>query len=755
MFPNFEQPDIRGTFKLFLAGPAKWQCRSNGFRKENFHYVDVEKCSSDFLKESHELLFSEVPQHDQGAHEVWEFCNTEEMPSYLFGVYAGDWKEVKCAKFEGKDFKFRMYCTAAQEESLKRVADEYYHIHNEGLKYFEETFGVKYPYSKYDITFVPKMSICFSACEYPGNVIYDETALEDNNSRKYSTTAFVMLHEMAHMWFGNLVNIGWWDELYLKEAMADYTSWQAYASWWGSSDANKMRYQDPTIFFAGRKTQGMYEDTCQFTSRSLKGECEYAADNVWMYSRITYGKGFSVMRELFTSLGLTGEKFGKWCNEYLTKNANGTATEEDFADAIQVVLGPGSPVNARKLCNQYFSAKGCDKIALRFSPDHNSLWITQTVAKKGQEMMPHYFDIAFYDKDCKVVSVIPVQMKEEKITIDLSSAPDWVHVMPNYNNIGYVDFELDSEQRDFFRFGANVKALDTQTLATFNQQYFFNTLRGKVSIEDYLRFAMRLVRAKPDEWMNLLCGKLFCQKLLGATSGIMNSFIKNKVYDTLKTHVLEKSKPDDVAILEYMFIYAPKSKNRAGVYKWLFENKDESWTALGNNLTMTTLKRICIKVLHSDCLKDDPATEAKLWDRLKKADLRQYRSLIPREKFKTMSPEGLREFWGTVLAGNAKESESKFELTRRREFKKQVERAGFEGGYFEEWFRNFHAFFAVHDMWNCQHYMRMCPGGNTDELLKRFYDLLSGNTWPNYEEWIIKKKIEGLQLKQLLEVTNL
>jgi hypothetical protein len=233
----------------------------------------------------------------------------------------------------------------------------------------------------------------------------------------------------------------------------------------------------------------------------------------------------------------------------------------------------------------------------------------------------------------------------------------------------------------------------------------------------------------------------------------MNQYVKQKIYDTLKKHVLPKCKPDDVAVLEYMLIYAPKSKNRAGVHNWLFCNPE--WKALGDNLSLTTLKRFCIKLLHCECLKNDPQAEAALWDRLKNADLRQYRSLMPREKIKNATPEGLRDFWATVVAGNAKESESKFEMTRRREFKKQSDRADFEGGYYEEWFRQFPGFFAVHDMWNCQHYMRMCPGGNTDDLLKRFYDLLSENTWPCFEEWIIKKKIEGLQLKQLLEVTNM
>jgi aminopeptidase N len=446
MFPNFDQPDIRGTFKLFLAGPSTWQCRSNGFRKENFHYVDVSNCSSKFLNAAHDRLFQEVSTPEHGSHEVWEFCQTEDMPSYLFGVYAGDWKEVKSQKFDGKDFKFRLYCTKSQESSLKKVAQEYFEIHNNGMKFYEALFGVNYPYSKYDITFVPKMSICFSACEYPGNVIYDETALEDNNSRKVSSTAFVMLHEMAHMWFGNLVNIGWWDELYLKEAMADYTSWQAYDNWWADSEMNKLKYCHPKIFFAGRKTQGCFEDTQQFASRALKGPNEYAADSVWMYSRITYGKGFSVMRELFESLGLVGEKFGTWCNIYLRTNANKTATEADFADAVQKCCTDKPQVNARDLCNKYFNSKGCDKIALKFSGDNTKLTITQTVAKKNQSIKPHYFDIAFYGKDCKVVSVIAVNLQGVSTELDLTSAPDWVHVLPNYNNIGYIDFELDNDQ---------------------------------------------------------------------------------------------------------------------------------------------------------------------------------------------------------------------------------------------------------------------------------------------------------------------
>ncbi|MEV0588497.1 aminopeptidase N [Nonomuraea sp. NPDC050310] len=293
MYACFDQPDLKAVFELTVHAPEEWLCISNS------------------------------PAVREGT--TWRFEPTPRISTYITALCAGPYHEVRS---EHDGIPLGLYCRASLAEHLD--ADNLFEVTRQGFDFFHRVFGVRYPFAKYDQLFVPEFNA--GAMENAGCV----TFLEDYVFRSRVTDAIVerraetILHEMAHMWFGDLVTMRWWDDLWLNESFATYASvlCQAEATRWG---------QGAWTTFAN------VEKTWAYRQDQLPSTHPIAADIVDMqavevnFDGITYAKGASVLKQLVAYVGL--DNFLAGVRDYFAEHAWGNTTLQDLLSALERTSG--------------------------------------------------------------------------------------------------------------------------------------------------------------------------------------------------------------------------------------------------------------------------------------------------------------------------------------------------------------------------------------------------------------------------------
>ena len=313
---------------------------------------------------------------------------------------------------------------------MLNISDYIFDVTMFGLEYFENWFGCEYPYSKYDYTFAPQLSKGFGACELPGNVIFDDGLLNVDNVLSNSILAWIVLHEMVHMWFGDLMNVELFSDTWLKEAFADYFSISAYESYFYKSE-NKKSLIHPELFFSLRKHGGMLTDSQKLMTRAIRGEVNLCVNAEIVYNRIIYGKSFAVVKEVLQLLSnKPGNDFEKkWVKNYVEKNAKRTLTVEKFIEGLKdgvKIQNNGSEealkeYDFEKIVKDHFTeGKGLDELDFEVCYQTQKLKITQKPSNEGR-FRDHCFDVAFYSDDMKLLTVKLIKLPAvETHLVDLS-----------------------------------------------------------------------------------------------------------------------------------------------------------------------------------------------------------------------------------------------------------------------------------------------------------------------------------------------
>jgi aminopeptidase N len=200
VFPCFDQPDIKGTYKLSVTAPRHWAVVS----------ADAVVAASPI----------------GGERKVHDFPRTQRFATYLFSLIAGSWVHVESSH---RRLPLALYGRATMRRELERSADEIFEVTAQGLDYYADLFGRPYPFEKYDQLFVPEFNA--GAMENVGAVTFHDNYLfrDPPTHTQRLIRAEVVLHELAHMWFGDLVTMRWWDDLWLNETFATYLSYRCLA----------------------------------------------------------------------------------------------------------------------------------------------------------------------------------------------------------------------------------------------------------------------------------------------------------------------------------------------------------------------------------------------------------------------------------------------------------------------------------------------------------------------------------------------
>ncbi|MBI1352317.1 MAG: aminopeptidase N [Actinomycetales bacterium] len=302
MYASFEQPDLKATFQLTVRTPGHWQVVSN----------------------------SPTPEptvHEDGS-ATFAFAPTPRLSTYITALVAGPYHRVD-DEYAGPHgtYPLGVYCRESLAPYLD--SDEILTVTKQGFAYFEEQFGFPYPFAKYDQLFVPEFNA--GAMENAGCV----TILEDYVFRSrvtdaaYEQRANTILHELAHMWFGDLVTMTWWDDLWLNESFAEWA-----AHW---ANVNATRYTDAWTTFSNlRKAWAYRQDQLPSTHPIAADMVDLDAVRV-NFDGITYAKGASALQQLVAWVG--EEEFLAGVRSYFAKHAWGNTELRDLLVELEATSG--------------------------------------------------------------------------------------------------------------------------------------------------------------------------------------------------------------------------------------------------------------------------------------------------------------------------------------------------------------------------------------------------------------------------------
>lgn len=303
MFAVFEQPDLKATFAFTITAPDHWQVVSN---------QPTPKPSSAGDKKA-----------------TWGFEPTPRVSSYITALIAGPYvsRHSSLVSADGRTIPLGVYCRASLEQYLE--ADYMFEKTREGFTFFEKTFNYPYPFDKYDQLFVPDFNA--GAMENAGAVTFTETYVfrgavaEALRERRVVT----ILHELAHMWFGDLVTMRWWNDLWLNESFAEYTSHLAVAE--------ATEWTDAWTTFAFSEKAWAYTQDQLPSTHPIVAPINDLEDVQVNFDGITYAKGASVLKQLGATVGR--EAFEKGVSIYFKKHEFGNAVLKDLLDELAITSG--------------------------------------------------------------------------------------------------------------------------------------------------------------------------------------------------------------------------------------------------------------------------------------------------------------------------------------------------------------------------------------------------------------------------------
>lgn len=348
VFAAFDQPDLKAVFDLTVKAPENWTVLANG-----------------------------VTEHLGDGR--WRAATTPLISTYLVAVAAGPWHSVRT---EHRGLPFGLHCRRSLAPHLDADADELLDITRACFDRYHEKFEEPYPFDSYDQAFVPEFNA--GAMENPGLVTFrDEfvyrSAVTDTERQ---TRAMVVAHEMAHMWFGDLVTLTWWDDIWLNESFAEYMGYQTLTE--------ATRFTDTwTDFGVVRKAWGYDADQRPSTHPVAPEDVPDTASALLNFDGISYAKGASALRQLVTWLG--EKDFLAGINTHFARHRFANATLADFIDS----LAAGTDRDVHAWADAWLRTTGVDTltpVVTGANGDHHL-----TVERAGSR--PHRIAVGLYDLD--------------------------------------------------------------------------------------------------------------------------------------------------------------------------------------------------------------------------------------------------------------------------------------------------------------------------------------------------------------------
>ncbi|AMU30454.1 aminopeptidase N [Mycobacteroides abscessus] len=418
MFACFDQPDLKAAFDVTVTAPAHWQVISNGAA------LSV-------------------------ADGVHTFATTPKMSTYLVALIAGPyarWNDEYSDEHGTIDLG--IYCRASLSEFMD--ADRLFTETKQGFGFYHKNFGTPYAFGKYDQLFVPEFNA--GAMENAGAVTFLEDYVFRSKVTKYSyeRRAETVLHEMAHMWFGDLVTMRWWDDLWLNESFATFASVLC--------QAEATEYTEAWTTFANVEKSWAYRQDQLPSTHPVAADIPDLAAVEVNFDGITYAKGASVLKQLVAYVGL--ENFLAGLRSYFRDHAFGNATFDDLLGALETASGR----DLSDWGSQWLKTTGLNTLSPDFEVDDEGKFTRFAVKQSGAapgagETRVHRLAVGIYDDAGAADSATSgasgklVRIHREELDVEgpLTDVPALVGVsrgklvLVNDDDLTYCSLRLDDE----------------------------------------------------------------------------------------------------------------------------------------------------------------------------------------------------------------------------------------------------------------------------------------------------------------------
>ncbi|MFI6682344.1 aminopeptidase N [Streptomyces sp. NPDC050485] len=355
VFANFEQPDLKARFVFEALAPEGWTVWSNG-------------------------------AGGQEADGTWRFAATEPISTYITCVVAGPYHYV--TDFYTRTFddgsKLEIPLGAMCRKGLAKHfdSDDVFLVTKQGLDFFHDHFDFPYPFGKYDQAFVPEYNL--GAMENPGLVTFREEYIYRGKVTQaaYERRANVILHEMAHMWFGDLVTMVWWDDLWLKESFADFMG--------SFSLAEATRFTNSWVTFANNRKAWAYRADQLPSTHPVTADIRDLEDAKLNFDGITYAKGASVLKQLVAYVGR--DAFLEGARRYFKRHAYGNTRLGDLLSVLEEVSGRDMATWSRS----WLQTAGLNSLTPVATYDAAGRVTELAVLQEGDELRPHRVAVGLY-----------------------------------------------------------------------------------------------------------------------------------------------------------------------------------------------------------------------------------------------------------------------------------------------------------------------------------------------------------------------
>ncbi|MEU8851705.1 aminopeptidase N [Streptomyces sp. NPDC048564] len=421
VFASFEQPDLKATFQFTVKAPEGWTVISNSPTPE--------------------------PQDN-----VWSFEPTPRISTYITALIVGPYHSVHSVyEKDGQSVPLGIYCRPSLAEYLD--SDAIFEVTRQGFDWFQEKFDYAYPFKKYDQLFVPEFNA--GAMENAGAVtIRDQYVFRSKvTGAAYEGRAETILHELAHMWFGDLVTMEWWNDLWLNESFATYTSIACQAH------APESRWPQAWTTFANQMKTWAYRQDQLPSTHPIMAEIRDLDDVLVNFDGITYAKGASVLKQLVAYVGQ--DEFFRGVQAYFKRHAFGNTRLSDLLGALEETSGR----DLKAWSKQWLQTAGINILRPEIETDADGVITSFAIrqeapalpagAKGEPTLRPHRIAVGLYNLDAGSGKLVRDERLELDVDGELTAVPQLSGtrrpdvVLLNDDDLSYAKVRLDEESLAF------------------------------------------------------------------------------------------------------------------------------------------------------------------------------------------------------------------------------------------------------------------------------------------------------------------
>jgi aminopeptidase N len=464
MFTVFEQPDLKATFAFTVTAPDDWQVVSNQPTPE--------------------------PEPAGFGNATWRFGATPRISSYITALVAGPYHRVDSEYRDGdRVIPLALYCRASLAAHLD--ADVILQETRQGFEFFEREFGMPYPFDKYDQLFVPEFNS--GAMENAGCVTHHEDYVFRSRVPEvsYERRAVTILHEMAHMWFGDLVTMTWWDDLWLNESFAEWASTLAAAE--------ATRWTSAWTTFANTDKTWAYRQDQLPSTHPIAAEIHDLEDVEVNFDGITYAKGASVLKLLAAWVGR--EEFLAGIREYFRAYAWGNTTLADLLGKLEETSGR----DLKAWSAEWLETAGVNTLRPSFEVDaegrFTSFAVEQTAPDAWPTLRSHRLAVGLYSRS--ETGLVRHHRVELDVTGARTEVPELVGVaqpdlvLVNDDDLTYAKIRLDERSLHTLT-DALGEFEDTLARSLCWSAAWDMTRDGEMSTSDYLTLVLGGIGRETD-----------------------------------------------------------------------------------------------------------------------------------------------------------------------------------------------------------------------------------------------------------------